>query len=80
MTGLCSGVVNILLFAQTKSFLAVESLLSFELTMVLFGGIGMFGFIYFYYCLPESENKTFLEIEESFLQDAKNKLSTNTSK
>lgn len=40
--------------------------LGFEYTMILFGCIGLIGLIYFYFCLPETENKTLLEIEEYF--------------
>lgn len=41
-------------------------MLTLEYTMLLFGGIGIFGLIYLYIYLPETENKTLLEIEEYF--------------
>jgi len=34
--------------------------------MLLFGGIGIFGLVYLYFYLPETEKKTLLEIEEYF--------------
>lgn len=60
----------------TKSYLSVESLLSLEYTLILFGWIGVAGFIYFYYNLPETENKTLLEIEEFFVRGSKSKKQT----
>lgn len=41
--------------------------LSLEYTMILFGCVGVFGMIYFYFYFPETENKTLLEIEEFFV-------------
>lgn len=41
--------------------------LSLEYTMIVFSGIGIIGMIYFYICVPETENKTLLEIEEFFV-------------
>lgn len=34
--------------------------------MIIFGCVGVFGLIYLYFNLPETENKTLLEIEEFF--------------
>lgn len=34
--------------------------------MLLFGSIGLFGLVYIYFYLPETEKKTLLEIEENF--------------
>lgn len=61
----------LLLFTLTKSYLTVEMVLSIEYTMLLFGCIGIFGLIYFYNYLPETENKTLLEIEEFFTSNSK---------
>lgn len=47
-------------------YLFVESVLTLEYTMILYGLIGIFGLIYFYFYLPETENQTLLEIEEHF--------------
>lgn len=33
------------------------------------GIIGLFGCVYFYFCLPETENKTLQEISEFFKQN-----------
>ncbi|CAI6342765.1 unnamed protein product [Macrosiphum euphorbiae] len=70
-TGVCAGMAYLLLFTLTKSYLTVEMILSIEYTMLLFGCIGIFGLIYFYNYLPETENKTLLEIEEFFASNSK---------
>jgi len=61
----------LLLFTLTKSYLTVEMFLSIEYAMLLFGCIGIFGLIYFYMYLPETENKTLLEIEGFFTSNSK---------
>lgn len=72
-TGVCAGMSYLLLFLLTKSYLTVEMILSIEYTMLLFGCIGIFGLVYFYYYLPETENKTLLEIEEFFASSSKDR-------
>ncbi|KAL4143638.1 hypothetical protein QTP88_005950 [Uroleucon formosanum] len=66
-TSASSGLAYIILFTLTKSYLLVEMYLSLEYTMILFGCVGVFGMIYFYFYFPETENKTLLEIEEFFV-------------
>lgn len=65
-TGLTAGLTYLQIFILTKSYLTVETLLTLEYTMVFFGCFGILGSLYFYFYLPETENKTLLEIEESF--------------
>ncbi|XP_025205967.1 facilitated trehalose transporter Tret1-like [Melanaphis sacchari] len=65
------GLAYIILFTLTKSYLIIEMYLSLEYTMILFGCIGLFGLIYLYFYLPETENKTLLEIEEFFASNSK---------
>ncbi|CAI6345707.1 unnamed protein product [Macrosiphum euphorbiae] len=64
--GLSAGLSYLLVFILTKSYLAVENLLTLEYTMVFYGCFGIFGSLYLYFYLPETENKTLLEIEEFF--------------
>lgn len=64
--GLCAALSYLLMFILTKSYLTIEITLTLEYTMLLFGGIGLFGLVYLYFYLPETENKTLLEIEEYF--------------
>uniref|UniRef100_A0A2S2P7G9 Facilitated trehalose transporter Tret1 n=1 Tax=Schizaphis graminum TaxID=13262 RepID=A0A2S2P7G9_SCHGA len=68
-TSVSSGLAYIMLFTLTKSYLIIEMYLSLEYTMILFGCVGVFGLIYFYFYLPETENKTLLEIEEFFVSN-----------
>ncbi|XP_050533259.1 facilitated trehalose transporter Tret1-like isoform X2 [Daktulosphaira vitifoliae] len=65
-TGVSAALSYLLIFILTKSYLPVESLLTLEYSIILFAVIGVFGALYSYYYLPETENKTFLEIEEFF--------------
>lgn len=46
-------------------------LLTLEYTIVLFGCIGIAGLVYLYFYLPETENKTLLEIEEFFATNSR---------
>jgi len=64
--GSCAALSYLLMFILTKSYLTIEIFLTLEYTMLLFGGIGIFGLVYLYLYLPETENKTLLEIEEYF--------------
>uniref|UniRef100_A0A2S2Q0I1 Facilitated trehalose transporter Tret1 n=1 Tax=Sipha flava TaxID=143950 RepID=A0A2S2Q0I1_9HEMI len=65
-TGVCGGLSNIIIFIITAMYLFVENVLTLEYTMILYGLVGIFGLIYFYLYLPETENQTLLEIEEHF--------------
>jgi SP family facilitated glucose transporter-like MFS transporter 8 len=62
----CGGLSNIIIFIITAMYLFVENVLTLEYTMILYGLVGIFGLIYFYLYLPETENQTLLEIEEHF--------------
>lgn len=59
------------MFILTKLYLTVEVLLTLGYTMILFSSIGIFGLVYLYYYLPETENKTFLEVEAHFASEKK---------
>lgn len=54
------------MFVLTKSYLTIEVTLTLQYTMILFGGIGVIGLVFIYFYLPETENKTLLEIEHFF--------------
>lgn len=64
--GSSAALSYFLMFLLTKTYLTIEIILTLEYTMLLFGGIGILGLIYLYLYLPETENKTLLEIEEYF--------------
>ncbi|XP_050429976.1 facilitated trehalose transporter Tret1-like [Adelges cooleyi] len=62
----CSVLSFIITFFFTKFYLDFENLVGFYNTFTLFGVGGLIGFVYFYFFLPETENKTLKEIEEFF--------------
>lgn len=68
-SGTCAGLGYILMFVLTKSYLPVESILSLGYTMIAFGVIGVLGLAIVFLSLPETENKTLLEIEDFFLKN-----------
>ncbi|VVC25992.1 Sugar transporter, conserved site,Major facilitator superfamily domain,Major facilitator, sugar [Cinara cedri] len=68
-SGTCAGLGYLLMFVLTKSYLPVKSFLSLEYSIFIFGIIGVFGIVIVYFCLPETENKTLLEIENFFLKN-----------
>lgn len=60
-----------IMFILTKLYLTVELFFTVGFTMVMFGIIGVLGSVYLYNCLPETENKTLLEIEDFFASNTK---------
>lgn len=65
-TGSSAALAYLMIFIITKSFLPIEICLNLEYTMILFGCTGLLGLVYLCFYLPETENKTLLEIEEFF--------------
>lgn len=53
-------------FFMIKYYLELSSLVNFYNTFTLFGTSGLFGTVYFYFYLPETENKTLQEISQFF--------------
>lgn len=68
-SGLCAGLSYLLMFVLTKSYLPIEMYLTLEYTIIVFGIISIFGLVFLYVCLPETENKTLLEIENFFVSN-----------
>lgn len=64
--GISSAMFFIMCFLMTKFYLNFETLVGFYNTFVIFSVLGMAGFAYIYYRLPETENKTLNEISENF--------------
>lgn len=63
---ICSTITFILSFFMTKYYPDLVILVDFYNTFTIFGIIGLIGCIYFYFYLPETENKTLQEITEYF--------------
>ncbi|XP_029346023.1 facilitated trehalose transporter Tret1 isoform X2 [Acyrthosiphon pisum] len=53
-------------FFMIKYYLELSNFVNFYNTFTLFGISGLFGAVYFYFYLPETENKTLQEISEFF--------------
>nr|BAH72395.1 ACYPI000755 [Acyrthosiphon pisum] len=56
----------VITFCMTKYYPDYSNLVEFYNVFTINGIIGIFGCIYFYFCLPETENKTLQEISEFF--------------
>lgn len=65
-TGSSAALAYLMIFVLTKSFIPIVICISLEYTMILLGCIGLLGLVYLCFYLPETENKTLLEIEEYF--------------
>lgn len=63
---ICSTLSFIISFFMTKYYPNVVDLVDFYNTFTIFGFGGLIGCVYFYFCLPETENKTLQEISEFF--------------
>ncbi|VVC39586.1 Sugar transporter, conserved site,Major facilitator superfamily domain,Major facilitator, sugar [Cinara cedri] len=64
--GISSAMFFITCFLMTKFYRNFETLVGFYNTFIIFGVLGVVGFIYIYYKLPETENKTLNEISANF--------------
>ncbi|XP_025416354.1 facilitated trehalose transporter Tret1-like [Sipha flava] len=63
---MCSTLSFILSFFMTKNYLTFVALVNLYNTFTIFGISGLIGCAYFYFYLPETENKTLQEISEFF--------------
>ncbi|XP_050441690.1 facilitated trehalose transporter Tret1-like [Adelges cooleyi] len=63
---ICSSLSYIISFVLIKFYPDLEDLVGFYNGFLVFGTMGLFGCVYFYLYLPETENKTLQEIEECF--------------
>lgn len=70
-TSACTGLTYILFFVSTKIYLSIEIALGLGYIMIIFGFLCFVGLIYLYVYLPETENRTLLEIEEFFTSNSK---------
>lgn len=66
-SSLTTAIFYILTFSATKVYLNVENTLGLNNTFFMMAAFSFVGFIYLYRNMPETENKTFMEIEEFFV-------------
>lgn len=55
-----------MVFASTKTYLDFEKALGMPGIIFLYGAVGVFGWLFFYFLLPETENRTLEDIEIHF--------------
>jgi len=66
LCNICTGLCFVITFFTAKFYPDFSILVEFYNVFTIVGIIGLFGCIYFYFCLPETENKTLQEITEFF--------------
>lgn len=66
-SGLSSGIGYIFAFLSNKIFLQMVSTLTLAGTFWFYSAVAFIGCIILYFTLPETENRSLLEIEEHFL-------------
>eukprot|EP00102_Acyrthosiphon_pisum_P027929 XP_016665139.1 PREDICTED: facilitated trehalose transporter Tret1 isoform X1 [Acyrthosiphon pisum] len=66
LCSVCTGVCFIITFFMAKYYPELSILVEFYNLFTIVGIVGLFGCIYFYFYLPETENKTLQEITEFF--------------
>ncbi|XP_060881201.1 facilitated trehalose transporter Tret1-like [Metopolophium dirhodum] len=66
LCSVCTGACFIITFFMTKYYPELSILVEFYNLFTIVGIVGLFGCIYFYFFLPETENKTLQEITEFF--------------
>ena len=70
-TGITAAILYITISIYTKIFYVIEPWLTVQGTFVLYGLIGISGFMYLWVYMPETEGKTMAEIAELFADDAR---------
>ncbi|XP_022195528.1 facilitated trehalose transporter Tret1-2 homolog isoform X1 [Nilaparvata lugens] len=64
--GLSAACYYIEFFLVSKTFLQLQSVLALYGVCFFYGGLGVVGIIYLYFCLPETEGKRLDEVEKFF--------------
>ncbi|XP_022182945.1 facilitated trehalose transporter Tret1-like [Myzus persicae] len=65
-SNICTALFFVMTFFMTKYYPDYSNLVEFYNGFTINGIVGLFGCIYFYFYLPETENKTLQEISEFF--------------
>ncbi|XP_075215646.1 trehalose transporter 1-like protein [Lycorma delicatula] len=64
--GVTGALSYVLMFIVIKTYPILSSWFQLHGSLYIYGTIGLFGLVYTYFYLPETEGKTLLEIEEFF--------------
>lgn len=65
-SGIVAALCYLMVFAATKTYLDFEHALGMDGIVYLYGAVGVFGLLFFYFLLPETENRTLEDIETHF--------------
>ncbi|XP_055686788.1 facilitated trehalose transporter Tret1-like [Lutzomyia longipalpis] len=79
-TGITAALNYIMAFLTTKTYLNVEHSLGLDGAAWLYGCIGVVGFAFTWFCLPETEKRTLEEIEMHFSAKGQKFTKTNIQK
>lgn len=71
--GLTAATSFIFCFIVVKFYIDFKALFGLSGTFIIYGVAGLFGFVYLYFKLPETEGKTLIEIESFFNKPSKSK-------
>ncbi|XP_075210274.1 uncharacterized protein LOC142317603 [Lycorma delicatula] len=72
-SGLAGALSYVMIFIITKTYVNLSAWFDLHGTIFIYGTIGLFGLLYTYFYLPETEGKTLQEIEEFFKDKKSNK-------
>lgn len=70
-SGLVAAVNYLLAFAATKTYYDLEMFLSLPGVLLLYGIIGIIGYVAMFYTLPETENRSLEDIERHFSDNSR---------
>lgn len=65
-SGIVAAMAYIMVFTATKTYLDLENALGMPGLIFLYGAVGIFGWFFFYYLLPETEDRSLEDIETHF--------------
>lgn len=68
------------IFIVTKSYINLEHWFGLWGALLVYAVVGLWGVIYLYFCLPETEGKTLAEIEPYFLTKQEKQEKANSLK
>lgn len=64
--GIVAAFCYVMVFISTKTYLDFEHALGMPGVVFLYGVVGVFGWFFFYFLLPETEDRTLEDIETHF--------------
>lgn len=77
--GISSAVGYLVGFSSNKLFLGMVATFTLNGTFLFYSAVALIGCLILYFILPETENKTLLEIEAYFDKSKREKLQQSTS-